>query len=456
VTIEELELYAKQNLWMCFTKHAQYDQGEEIPIIVRGEGAYVFDQHGKRIFDGLASLFTCQIGHGRRELGEAALKQAELLEFFPLWTYGHPAAIELAHKLSGYAPGDLNRVFFTSSGGESVESAWKLAKQYFKLRGKPMKHKVISRYLAYHGTTMGALSITGIPVAKQWFEPLVPSTIRVPNANFYRAPDYVAHDEVAFGQWAANQIEQAIIMEGPDTIAAVFLEPVQNVGGCFPSPPGYLERVREICTQYDVLMVADETITGFGRIGEMFAINRYNVVPDIITCAKGLSSGYAPIGAVIASEGIFETFNQTDNMFTHGFTYSGHAVSAAIALANLEIMENENLCGYVRENEAAFHSILKRLLDIPIVGDVRGAGFFYGIELVKNQATKESFSDEESERILKNFISRELLKEGLYCRADDRGEPVVQLSPPLITTISQMEDVEGILRKVLTKAASMV
>ena len=203
-------------------------------------------------------------------------------------------------------------------------------------------------------------------------------------------------------------------------------------------------------------MVADETITGFGRMGDMFTNNRYNVVPDLITPAKVLSSGYAPIGAVISREGFFETFNQTDNMFTHGFTYSGHAVSAAIALANLEIMENENLCGYVRENEAAFHSILKRLLDIPIVGDVRGAGFFYGIELVKNQATKESFSDEESERILKNFISRELLKEGLYCRADDRGEPVVQLSPPLITTISQMEDVEAILRKVLTQAASMV
>jgi adenosylmethionine-8-amino-7-oxononanoate aminotransferase len=303
---------------------------------------------------------------------------------------------------------------------------------------------------------MGALSITGIPVAKQWFEPLVPSTIRVPNANFYRAPEHVADDEGAFGLWAANQIEQAIIMDGPDTIAAVFLEPVQNVGGCFPSPPGYLERVREICTQYDVLMVADETITGFGRIGEMFAINRYNVVPDIITCAKGLSSGYAPIGAVIASERIFEVFTETDNMFTHGFTYSGHAVSAAVALANLDIMENEKLCEYVRDNEENFHSILKRLLDIPIVGDVRGAGFFYGIELVKDQATKASFSDEESERILKNFISRELLKEGLYCRADDRGEPVVQLSPPLITTVAEFEEVERILRKVLTQATAML
>jgi adenosylmethionine-8-amino-7-oxononanoate aminotransferase len=230
---------------MHFTRMSSYDSAD-VPVIVRGEGAYVYDAKGRRYLDALSGLFVSQVGHGRRELAEAAAKQASELAYFPLWSYAHPTAIELAERVANFAPGDLNRVFFTSGGGEAVETAWKLAKNYFKLTGKPMKHKVVSRSIAYHGTTQGALSITGLPGLKAVFEPLVPSTFRAANTNFYRAPEY-GDDYEAFGRWAADQIAIAIEAEGPDTVAAVFLEPVQNAGGCFPPPPGYFQRVREIC-----------------------------------------------------------------------------------------------------------------------------------------------------------------------------------------------------------------
>jgi adenosylmethionine-8-amino-7-oxononanoate aminotransferase len=420
-------------------------------VVVRGEGAYVWDDQGKRYLDGLAGLFVVQAGHGRAELAAAAARQAEELAFFPLWSYAHPRAIELAERLAALAPADLNRVFFTTGGGEAVETAWKLAKQYFKLVGKPTKYKVISRAVAYHGTPQGALSITGIPFAKQPFEPLVPGGHKVPNTNFYRAPEH-GDDLKAFGLWAANRIEEAIEMEGPDTVAAVFIEPVQNSGGCFPPPPGYLERVREICDAHDVLLVADETITAFGRIGDYFAMNRYGVVPDIITCAKGMTSGYAPMGAMIASDRLFEPFRHGETMFAHGYTWGGHPVSAAVALANLDLFEREGLLEHVRANENAFRSTLEKLLDLPIVGDVRGDGYFYGIEMVKDKATKETFTDRESEQLLRGFLSKALFDHGLYCRADDRGDPVVQLAPPLVVDQQHFDEMEQILRDVLTQA----
>ena len=337
---------ARDHLWGHFTRHSVYEPvsggglGLDVPVIVGGKGHRIWDDRGRSYFDGISSLFTVQVGHGRTELAEAAAAQASKLAYFPLWSYVHPAAVELAERLAGYAPGDLNRVFFTTGGGEAVESAWKLAKQYFKLTGKPMKTKVISRAIAYHGTPHGALSITGIPSAKAPFEPLVPGAIKVPNTGFYRAPEYLRDDEYAFGQWAANRIAEAIEFEGADTVAAVFLEPVQNSGGCFPPPPGYFERVREICDEYDVLLVSDETICAFGRIGSMFACDDFGYVPDIIICAKGMSSGYAPIGAMIASDRLFEPFRTGTTSFAHGYTFGGHPVSAAVALANLETSWN--------------------------------------------------------------------------------------------------------------------
>jgi len=413
------------------------------------------DAKGKRYLDALAGLFVSQLGHGRTELADAAAKQARELAFMPLWSYAHPNAILLAERVAGYAPGDLNRVFFTSGGGEAVETAWKLAKNYFKLTGKPMKHKVISRAIAYHGTTQGALSITGLPSLKQQFEPLVPSTFRVPNTNFYRAPLH-EDDLEAFGRWAADQIAVAIENEGPDTVAAVFLEPVQNAGGCFPPPPGYFERVREICDEYDVLLVSDEVICAFGRLGHMFGAERYGYQPDMITCAKGITSGYAPLGAMIASDKLMAPFLEGTNSFAHGYTFGGHPVSTAVAMANLDIFENEKVLENVRDNQDGFRSTLERLQDLPIVGDIRGDGYFYGIELVKDKATKETFNDAEAEKLLRGFLSKALYDEGLYCRADDRGDPVIQLAPPLICDQSHFDEIEQILRVVLDKASTLL
>jgi adenosylmethionine-8-amino-7-oxononanoate aminotransferase len=447
---------ARRHLWKHFTRESVYADGHDVPVIVRGEGAYIYDDAGRRYLDGLAGLFVVQAGHGRRVLAEAAAKQAGELAFFPLWSYAHPPAIDLAERLAEHAPGDLNRVFFTTGGGEAVESAWKLAKQYFKLTGRPGKHKVISRAVAYHGTTQGALSITGIPALKQPFEPLVPGGFRVPNTNSYRAPEGLREDGPAFGRWAADRIEEAILFEGPDTVAAVFLEPVQNAGGCFPPPPGYFQRVREICDTYDVLLVSDEVICAFGRIGSMFACDDFGYLPDMITCAKGMTSGYSPIGALIASDRLFEPFASGTTSFAHGYTFGGHPVSSAVAMANLDIFEDEGLLQHVKNQAPAFRGTLERLLDLPIVGDVRGAGFFYGIELVKDKDTRETFDDDESERLLRGFLSAALYEAGLYCRADDRGDPVIQLAPPLICGQNEFDEMERILREVLTRAWSLL
>jgi adenosylmethionine-8-amino-7-oxononanoate aminotransferase len=445
----ELSAKADRHLWGHFARHGP---GITPPIITRGEGVRIWDSHGKCYLDGLSGLFVVQVGHGRAELADAAATQARQLEFFPLWSYATPPAIELAERLSNYAPGDLNRVFFTTGGGDAVETAWKLAKQYFKLTGKPGKYKVISRSIAYHGTTQGALSITGLPAFQAPFEPLTPGGVRVPNTNFYRAPAELRADVKEFGQWAADRIAEAIEFEGPDTVAAVFLEPVQNAGGCFPPPPGYFGRVREICDEYDVLLVSDEVICAFGRIGSMFACDDFNYVPDMITCAKGMTSGYSPIGALIASDRLFEPFSDGKTMFAHGYTFGGHPVSAAVALANLDIFEREGINDHVKRNAPAFRATLEKLYDLPIVGDIRGDGFFYAIELVKDKASKATFDDDETERLLRGFVSPALLEAGLYCRPDDRGDPVVQLAPPLISGQSEFDEIEQKLRHVLSEA----
>jgi len=450
-SIESAQEAAKRNLWLHFTRMSAYEDSD-VPVIVRGSGAYVYDQHGKRYLDGLSGLFVSQVGHGRTELAEAGARQAAELAYFPLWSYAHPKAIELAARLAELAPGPLNRVFFTTSGSEAVESAWKLAKQYFKLTGQPGRHKVISRDIAYHGTSMGALAITGLADIKHPFEPLAPGGVRVPNTNFYRAPDFLAGDEADFGRWAADEIERAILREGPQSVAAVFLEPVQNSGGCFPPPPGYFQRVREICDRYGVLLVSDEVICAFGRLGYYFGAQRYEYQPDIITFAKGVTSGYSPLGGMLVSDALMEPFTAGTATFLHGITFAGHPVSCAVALANLDVFEKEDLLGNVRGHEAAFRATLEKLYDLPIVGDVRGAGYFYGIEMVKDKVTRETFTDEESERLLRGFLSQALFDAGLVCRADDRGDPVIQLAPPLICGQEHFDEIERILRAVLTEA----
>jgi len=298
---------------------------------------------------------------------------------------------------------------------------------------------------------MGALSITGLTAIKTAFEPLVPGAVKVPNTNFYRA-SYFADDLEAFGRWAADSIEQAILIEGPDTVAAVFLEPVQNAGGCFPPPPGYFRRVREICDRYGVLLVSDDVICAFGRLGHWFGGNRYDYVPDMVTMAKGLTSGYAPLGALAVSDRLVEPFLEGHNSFLHGITFAGHPVSAAVALANLDVFEKEHLLEHVQRNESVFRAALDNLSDLPIVGDVRGAGYFFGIELVRDKDTRQTFNDDESERLLRGFLSGALYEAGLICRADDRGDPVIQLAPPLTGGEAEFDEMASILRTVLTEA----
>ena len=458
-TEAELQQMAKDHLWLHFARQSVMTEGDGVPIIVKGEGHHIWDSRGKQYIDGLSGLFVVNAGHGRRRLAEAGARQAEQLAFFPIWSYAHPAAIELADRLADYAPGDLNHVFFSTGGGEAVETAFKLAKHYWKLQGQPTKHKVISRFIAYHGTPQGALAITGLPGMKSMFEPVTPGGFRVPNTNYYRAGEmgFVSTGSTTdvreeFGVWAADRIEEMINFEGPDTVAAIFLEPVQNSGGCFPPPPGYFQRVREICDKYDVLLVSDEVICAFGRIGEYFACDAYGYQPDMITFAKGVTSGYSPLGGTIVSDRIYEPFAHGQATFPHGYTFGGHPVSAAVALENLDIFEEEGLLAHVRDNSPAFRATLEKLTDLPIVGDVRGDGYFFGIELVKDKATKLTFDADESERLLRGFLSKALFDAGLYCRADDRGDPVIQLAPPLTIGQPQFDEIEQILRGVLTEA----
>ena len=440
-----LQDLARRHLWMHFTRLSAYDD-QEIPIITRGEGCYVYDEHGKRYLDGLSALFCVNIGHGRADIAQAGADQAKELGFFTNWSYAHPRAIELAARIADLAPGDLNRVFFTSGGSEAVESAYKLARQYHKITGNPNKTKLIARDIAYHGTSLGALSATGITSLRTPFEPLTPGASHVPNTNTFRLPHGLSASDLA------DTIATKIEFEGPETVAAVIMEPVQNAGGCFTPPEGYWKRVREICDEYNVLLISDEVICAWGRLGEWFGAERYDYQPDMITTAKGLTSAYAPMGCVIASDRVAEPFLQGNHSFTHGFTFAGHPVCAAVALANLDAMEREGVLDNVRTNESVFRGMLDSLRDIPIVGDVRGAGFFHAIELVKDQDTDEQWSDEESETLLRGFLSGELYRRGLICRADDRGDPVIQLSPPLIAGPKQFEEIEGILRPVLTEA----
>jgi adenosylmethionine-8-amino-7-oxononanoate aminotransferase len=445
----DLQEQAKRHLWMHFTRMGSYADAE-VPVIVRGEGCYVYDEHGKRYLDGLSALYCVNIGHGRAELGEAAAAQAKELGFYTNWSYAHPRSIELAARIAELAPGSLDRVFFTSGGSEAVESAWKLAKAYHATRGEPTRHKLISRKLAYHGTSMGALTATALTPLRTPFEPLTPGGVHVANTNSYR------WQEDRDPLWAADAIEEAIVFEGPETVAAVILEPVQNGGGCFVPQDGYFQRVREICDRHGVLLISDEVICSWGRIGHWFGCERFSYEPDMITTAKGITSAYAPLGAVVASDRIAEPFLEGKAIFNHGFTFGGHPIACATALANIEVIEREGLCERVLANEGGLRAMLESLRDLPIVGDVRGAGYFQAIELVKDQETKETFNHEESEELLRGFLSGELYRRGLICRTDDRGDPIVQLSPPLIAGEEQFEEIEAILRPVLSEASERV
>jgi adenosylmethionine-8-amino-7-oxononanoate aminotransferase len=468
----ELQKAAREHLWLHFTRMSSYADSE-IPIIVRGDGCYLEDANGKRYLDALAGLFAVNIGYGfGEEMGEAAAAQMRELPFYTNWSYAHPRAIELAAEVASVAPGDLNRVFFVSGGSEAVESAWKLARQYYSARGEKKRvqvadrmaagerveyhvpserrWKAVARRIAYHGTTMGALSINGIAALRVPFEPLVPDVIHVRNTNRYHRPP--EETEAEFTALLLEELDEAILQAGPETVAMVIFEPVQNAGGSYTPPEGYWKGVREICDRYEILLCADEVITGFGRVGAWFGSERYDIRPDIITSAKGLSSAHAAIGAVIATDKVMEPFLDGHSMYTHGITFGGHPVMAAIALKNIEIMKRERIVEHVAEKQDGFHKTLSQLLDLPIVGDLRGTGFFYALELVKDKETRETFSEEECETLLRGFLSPRLFESGLICRADDRGDPVVQISPPLVADQAEFDEITGILGDVLAEA----
>jgi len=444
MSMSDLQRAARDHLWMHFTRMGSYNGKEEIPMIVRGEGAWLIDSHGNRKLDCLSTLFSVNVGHGRTELAEAAAEQMRELEFCTLWSYAHPRAIQLASTLAQLAPGDINRAFFTSGGAEAVESAVKLARAYHYQRGEGKRIKIIARELSYHGTTMGALSLTGLPGLKVPFEPTMPGACHVPNTNLYRMPDGMKPEDYA------EAIEHKILFEGPESVAAVILEPVQNAGGCFVPPDGYFQRVREICDKYGVLLISDETICAWGRLGEMFGSERLGYQPDIITTAKGLTSSYIPMGVMLASEKLYEPFR--DNMLPHGFTFGGHPVASAVALRNIQIIEDEGLLENVRRREPEMKHALETLKKIPIVGDVRGMGMFWAVELVSDQETRAGFTPEQQNWLLRDFLSQELYKRGIICRADDRGDPVIQLAPPLIFTMEDIGYMQAILRSTLEDA----
>jgi adenosylmethionine-8-amino-7-oxononanoate aminotransferase len=445
-TTTDLRTAAREHLWLHFTRM----HGYEPPVIVRGEGCYLWDDEGRRYLDALAGLFSVNIGYSYGdEIGQAALDQMRELPFYTNWSYAHPRAIELAQELARLAPEGLRRAFFVSGGSEAVESAWKLARQYHAARGE-RRWKAIARRTAYHGTTMGALSINGIPALRAPFEPLVPDVVHVRNTNRYHRPPGETEEE--FTRLLLDDLDEAIQQAGPETVAMVIFEPVQNAGGSFTPPAGYFQGVREICDRYGVLLCADEVITGFGRTGEWFGSIKYDIKPDLITMAKGLSSSYFSIGGVLVSDKVYEVFGAEKTMFAHGITFGGHPVGCAVALKNIEIMERERIVDHVRDMQEPFRAQLGTLLDLDIVGDLRGTGYLWALELVKDKETRETFTDEESEVLLRGFLSPRLFERGLICRADDRGDPVVQISPPLVAGEEEIAEIVGILGEVLTEA----
>lgn len=433
---------ADGHLWLHFTPVADWLGREpSVPVLVRGEGCYVWDDAGKRYLDGLSALYCAQIGYGRPELGDAAKAQMDTLHFATNWSTAHRPAIELAGRLAALFPGDLDHAFFVNSGSEAVESALKLARQYHQANGDARRYKVISRRYAYHGTTLGALGVTAVPGLATPFEPLAPGHLRAPNTNAYRPQT----DD------PAGAIEQIIRDEGPDTVSAVFLEPVQNAGGCFTPPPGYFPRVREICDRYGVLLVSDEVICGFGRLGTYTGAQRYGYLPDIITFAKGVTSAYAPLGGIVFRRGIGDVLRGNPrSMFVHGSTWGGHPVACAVALANLDIFERDDVLGNVGRNEDWLGEQMRELhARHEIVGDVRGTGYFWALELVADRERKVMFTDDEAQDLLGGFLTRRLLELGLICRADARDQPVIQISPPLVADRAVLGEVVDVLDRVL-------
>ena len=433
------------NLWLHFTRTSDWlGDSPSVPVLDRGEGCYVWDADGKRYLDGLSALYCVNVGYGRPEMPEAAHRQMSRLPFATNWGTAHQPAIDLAAALAERFPGDLDHAFFVNSGSEAVESALKLARQYHRANGDVDRYKVISRNFAYHGTTLGALGVTGLTGLSSPFEPLLPGHLHAPNTNAYRPET----------EDPAGAIERIILSEGPETVSAVFLEPVQNAGGCFTPPEGYFQRLRDICDRHGVLLVSDEVICGFGRLGTWTGAERYGYLPDIITFAKGVTSAYAPLGGMVFRRRIGDVLRSAPSaMFLHGSTWGGHPVACAVALANIGVFDTEDVLGNVQRNTDWLAEQLRGLYDRhEIVGDVRGTGYFWALELVADREGKIAFGDAQADELLRGFLSPRLLELGLICRADNRDQPVVQIAPPLVADRQVLGELVDILDQVLGEA----
>jgi adenosylmethionine-8-amino-7-oxononanoate aminotransferase len=445
-TLQQQQITAREHLVLHFSK----PQVDDLLVLERAEGTTVIDSAGRRYIDALSSLFCAQIGYSyAAEMAEAASRQLQTLPFNTLWGTAHPTAIALAEQIAARAPGGDYRVYFTGGGSEAVESAWKLCREYFVAIGQPQRRKAIARQVAYHGVTLGALAFTGIPRFKDDFGPPPIEVTHVSATNAFRAPD--GHDPEAFCARLLAEVEGAILAAGPDEVALIIAEPVQNAGGCFVPPPGYWPGLRRLADRYGALLMADEVITGFGRLGEWFGISREGARPDLISVAKGITSAYAPMGAVLAGSHLIEPLVERGRIVRHGITFAGHPLSAAVALKNIEIFERDGVLENVLSLESTLESLMNGLRSLPIVGDVRGRGFFWAVEMVKDEANSR-FDQQERDRLIRGFLPRRLREAGLIARSDDRGDSVLQIAPPLISDAALLEEIVDRLADVLADA----
>lgn len=413
-------------------------------VWVKGRGSIITDIEGKEYFDGLAGLWNVNVGHGRRELAQAAAHQMETLAYQSSYAGStNLPAIELGERLARLTYPNINTFFFTSGGGESTESAIKTARFYWKALGKPSKWKVISRELGYHGVTLAAMSATGIDTYWPMFEPRTPGFLHIPSPY----PLYFNHGfkptpkAPTPGIAAANLLEEAILKEGPENIAAFIAEPVQGAGGVIVPQPDYFPRIREICDRYEVLFIADEVITGFGRLGTWFGLEHWNVQPDIMDFAKGVTSGYVPLGGIGVSDKIAEVINSVEfsKRYMHAFTYSGHPTTCAVALANLDYFEKHDLVARAAETGAYLQKRLKALERHPQVGEARGLGMMAAIELLEDRATRKRFDPAKG---YGEMLRQECAQRGLWSRAFKDN---FYLSPPLTTTREEVDRIVDIL-----------
>lgn len=402
-------------------------------IMERGEGVWLWDVNGNRYLDGLSSLWNVNVGHGRPELAEAAAEQMARLAFNNSYTgFSNPPAIQLAGRLAELAPGDLNAVFFTSGGGESNESAFKMARFYHAIRGKPEKYKVIARHDAYHGVTTAAMAATGMPVYWENFGPRAPGFFHALAPNPYRLGD---GDPEACAQEALDSIEEIVEQEGVDTVAAVIAEPIQGAGGVIIPPPAYLKGLRELCDRHDLLFIADEVITGFGRTGRWFGLEHVGLQPDILSFAKGVTSGYIQLGGIIISQGIQETLaaQPVEKKWMHAYTYSAHATACAVGLANLDLIEREGLVENAAQMGDQLAAGLRALAELSIVGDARSFGLLGRVEVVADKATKQPF---ELSQGVGNRIIAAMRERGVITR--NRND-VICIAPPLCINPEEMD-----------------